>query len=282
MPDNERVECKVVDSNHQSSLSLLREITNLDRIMTTRLDSMDKAMSLFNENMVRVPTELDKRLSQLQAMLSEKFANVDTKFSTIDKVFNERDFRFNKLEESHRSILSVEIDKIYETFKMIENSLTLRFDSVDTQFTERDTRASESSLASQKAIDAALQSQKESASEQTRALIQSINKSEDSTQKQLEQQRTVLIAVEKTLSDKISDVADRLNRWEGTGDGKAQISAPLWAMGASILTALMIAGLMMLFNKPANDDKTLNRLDNIEQIIQRHETETQKLKGNGK
>jgi hypothetical protein len=243
---------------------------------------MDKAMSLFNENMVRVPTELDKRLSQLQAMLSEKFANVDTKFSTIDKVFNERDFRFNKLEESHRSILSVEIDKIYETFKMIENSLTLRFDSVDTQFTERDTRASESSLASQKAIDAALQSQKESASEQTRALIQSINKSEDSTQKQLEQQRTVLIAVEKTLSDKISDVADRLNRWEGTGDGKAQISAPLWAMGASILTALMIAGLMMLFNKPANDDKTLNRLDNIEQIIQRHETETQKLKGNGK
>jgi hypothetical protein len=108
-------------------------------------------------------------------------------------------------------------------------------------------------------------------------LILSINKSEQSTTTQLEQQRVVLIAVEKTLSDKIGDVADRLTRFEGTGKGKAEISAPLWAMASAILTALMIAGVMTFLNKSDSpNEKILTRLDTIEQSFIRHEGLTTK------
>jgi hypothetical protein len=150
------------------------------------------------------------------------------------------------------------------------------------RFAERDVRFNQSTETNKTALAAALAAQKEASADHITALSLAINKSEQHTANQLEQQRTVLIAVEKTLSDKINDVSDRMNRWEGVGSGKGQISTPLWAMAASVLTALMIAGVLMLFDNPKDNTQPLinadsivainRRLDNIEQILLRNQT----------
>jgi Holliday junction resolvasome RuvABC endonuclease subunit len=213
--------------------ALLREISHLEKQIDIRLTAMDRAVEVFKSDLVRVPTELDRRLIQIKELVFERFSAIDVQFNSIDKSFIERDVR---------------------NLQSIESSKT--------------------------AISTALTAQKALASDHIIALSAAINKSEQHTTNQLEQQRTVLISVEKTLSDKINDVSDRMNRWEGVGSGKGQISAPLWAMAASVLMALMIAGLMMLFQKPKDPSNlsTLNsssiteinrRLDSIEQTLQR-------------
>jgi hypothetical protein len=211
--------------------ALLREISHLEKQIDIRLTAMDRAVEVFKSDLVRVPTELDRRLIQIKELVFERFSAIDVQFNSIS--FIERDVR---------------------NLQSIENSKT--------------------------AISTALTAQKELASDHIIALSAAINKSEQHTTNQLEQQRTVLISVEKTLSDKINDVSDRMNRWEGVGSGKGQISATLWAMAASVLTAIMIAGLLMLFDKPKDPSNlsTLNsssiteinrRLDSIEQTLQR-------------
>ena len=259
------------DPTALTTQSIYREIQNLERFLTVKIEAVESEVKLFRDDQVRVPTELDKRTGQLQSLIVEKFAGVELRFDGINKLFIERDIRVNKMEEAHKQNTTVEIEKIYETFKMIENAIELRFQGVNTQFDEREIRLRDGAIASQKAIDAALQSQKESSSDQSKALILSIDKSDEGTQKQIEQQRIVLEQVQKTLSDKISDVADRLNRWEGTGAGKNSISAPLWAIVSSVVTAMIIVAMMSVINKPQDLEKYISRLDSIEQLITRHE-----------
>jgi hypothetical protein len=180
--------------------------------------------------------------------------------------------------EMDRRILPVR-ELVAERFSSVE----LQFEGIEKRFYERDIRVNQNTEYNKTAIATALASQKEIAADHITALSAAINKSEQHTTNQLEQQRTVLISVEKTLSEKINDVSDRMNRWEGVGSGKGQISAPLWAMAASVLTALMIAGLMMLFDKPMNtkdSQPSINatniaditrRLDSIEQTLLRQQ-----------
>jgi hypothetical protein len=164
---------------------------------------------------------------------------------------------------------SLTTDALLREIGQLEKQINTRLDGIDKRFTERDVRVAQTTEASKTALAAALAAQKESSADHITALAQAISKSEQHTTNQLEQQRTVLISVEKTLSDKINDVSDRMNRWEGVGSGKGQISTPLWAMAASVLTALMIAGMMMLFDKgtPTGLDAVTKRLDAIEQTL---------------
>jgi hypothetical protein len=185
------------------------------------------------------------------------------------------------VEDLHKSDpTTLTTEALLREIGQLEKQIGTRLDAVDMRFIERDVRFNQASEANKIALAAALAAQKESALDHIISLTQAINKSEQHTTSQLEQQRTVLISVEKTLSDKINDVSDRMNRWEGVGSGKGQISAPLWAMAASVLTAIMIAGLLMLFDNPSSKTQltasadsiaTINkRLDNIEQILLRN------------
>ncbi len=76
---------------------LLRELSALDEKLTVRiggmfssieqrLNAMDKATILLNDNVTRVPTAVDKEISHLRELHDEKF-------SSIDKQFAERDVR---------------------------------------------------------------------------------------------------------------------------------------------------------------------------------------------
>jgi hypothetical protein len=82
------------DPTALTTKAIFREIASLKEIVFTRLNAMDKAISLFNENITRVPTDTDKQISHLRELVlsklecehelkEEKFRKVDQRFNMI-------------------------------------------------------------------------------------------------------------------------------------------------------------------------------------------------------
>ena len=86
-------ELRTPDPSPLTTQQLWREITSLKELLFTRLDGMDKAIELFNDNITRVPTDTDKQISHLKELVFERFEVDDEKFSGIEKQFSERDTR---------------------------------------------------------------------------------------------------------------------------------------------------------------------------------------------
>lgn len=284
------------DPTSLTTQQILREVANLDKFLSTRLDSMDKAVLVFKDDLTRVPTALDKSIGALKEVAF-------VKFEAIERQFIERDNRVTKITEDNNRAISValdaiqhvsierdnkfnlEIQKIYESIKGLQEVNVITNNGIQTQFEERDVRTNQSAIASKTAVDAALQAQKEAAGEQNRSLTLSINKSEEATQKQLEQQRNVLVSVEQTLSDKINDVANRMTRFEGQGIGKSSVSGPIWGVIGSIITGLLIAGIISAVNRPNTDNsadmtRLFTKIDNIERSLPNPPSSTKTIGGN--
>jgi hypothetical protein len=60
----------------------------------------------------------------------------------------------------------------------------------------------------------------------------------------------LLQKVEVSLGEKYLELAGRITRIESSGEGRTQISGPLWGIGAAVLTALLIAGLIGIMDRP--------------------------------
>jgi hypothetical protein len=76
----------IPDPTTLTTEQLSRELSGLREILTTRLDAMDRAAVLLNENVTRVPTDTDKQISHLKELHEERF-------SSIQQQFVERDVR---------------------------------------------------------------------------------------------------------------------------------------------------------------------------------------------
>lgn len=90
---------------------MLRELSSLKAVLDERFDSfavrlaaMDKAQALFETNLTRVPTEVDKAISHLKELhdkkFNERFETVSERFQSVQTQFRERDVR---VEESAKA-----------------------------------------------------------------------------------------------------------------------------------------------------------------------------------
>jgi uncharacterized coiled-coil protein SlyX len=68
----------------------------------------------------------------------------------------------------------------------------------------------------------------------------------DTVAEKIGQQYVLLNAVEKSLNEKYTELAGRITRIESSGEGRGQVSGPLWGVAAAVLTAVMAAGIIML------------------------------------
>jgi hypothetical protein len=139
---------------------LLREVSSVRDIIESRLDGMDKAITLLQAAIDRSPS----------------------------------------------------IAEIYAEFQE-------KFNSVKTQFKERDTRTEQTSKDSKVAVDAALQAAKEAVGEQNKSSALAIAKSEAATTKQIDSITTLIQTNQKAIDDKITDVKDRITGIEGRSQG---------------------------------------------------------------
>jgi SMC interacting uncharacterized protein involved in chromosome segregation len=147
-------------------------------------------------------------------------------------------------------------DSTAERLREIEHLRTLheeKFDSVQTQFLERDVRSRASESAANTAVNAALQAQKEAASAQNEANAAAITKSEAATVKQIDGILALLASSTKATDEKITSINQRLDRGEGEGRGVQQnrtdnhmtIGSVVGILGGAL--AIFSLGAMVIF-----------------------------------
>jgi len=90
-----------------------------------------------------------------------------------------------------------------------------KFESVQTQFRERDVRSERESKDNKVAVDAALQAAKEAVTEQNKSNAVAQSKSEASFTKQIDQISTFITSAVKGLDDKINDLKERFSTGQG-------------------------------------------------------------------
>jgi hypothetical protein len=86
-------EAFTLDPSALTTAQLLREISSLEKLTAQRMDAIEKAVTVAHENLVRVPTEVDKAIGHLKEVVNGRLHTVDEKFRSIDKQFIERDVR---------------------------------------------------------------------------------------------------------------------------------------------------------------------------------------------
>jgi hypothetical protein len=74
----------VPDPTLLTTEGIRREVGMLRELLETRLDGMDRAMALFQENITRVPTDVDKQVGHLKALHEEKFLSIEVQFRERD------------------------------------------------------------------------------------------------------------------------------------------------------------------------------------------------------
>ena len=111
-------------------------------------------------------------------------------------------------------------EQIREQIEHLELLHNEKFNSIKTQFTERDIRSEQASKASTEALAAALQAAKELVGAQGEASAAAAVKSETSFTKQIDQIGTIISTLEKSLDARITELKERIDRGEGQQAGK--------------------------------------------------------------
>jgi hypothetical protein len=132
-----------------------------------------------------------------------------------------------------------ETDKAIEHLKELHEE---KFTSVQTQFKERDVRVEQTARDTKVAVDAALQAAEKAVGKQNESFALSIEKSENATIKQIDQQGQLIATTTKALDDKITDVKDRLTRLEGKSEGSGLNMMYIAAITAVIAVIIALLG----------------------------------------
>jgi hypothetical protein len=145
--------------------------------------------------------------------MNETHKDIDPSALTTQMVWREvgalKELVFKSLEEKDKAIaLLQDIANRSPTINEVYIRQEEKFQGIQTQFAERDTRAENDKQAQTKAVDAAFQAQKEAAA-----------KSEERTTKEIEKQSELLQTEVKGLLAQINELKDRFNRGEGRGEG---------------------------------------------------------------
>src|SRR6185295_6299832 len=140
------------DPTELTRQALWREIESLKELVFARLDAIEQSITLSHDDMVRVPTEVQKAVGTLKELHAEKFMAICDEMKARDYLRDEKIAHIHSL------------------------------------FAERDVRVAQSSMETKTAVEAALQSAKEAAAKQNETFAHSIAKSETATVKQIDQQ----------------------------------------------------------------------------------------------
>lgn len=229
---SENRQSSISDPSHVTTAIIQREIAHLsDRIdlkiegvlasITARVDAIDKATTVFSENLVRVPTENQKAVGNLQQLHEVRFEAliremglsrdvIETRFDGMDRAL--------KLLQDISDRFPERIDEKIASLKEIHGG---ELEAIQIQFKERDVRSESASASSKLAVDAALQAAKEAVAEQARSAALATSKSEGSQAKAIEQQGDLIASTTGALRQQIDDMKDRITRIEAIAIGQA-------------------------------------------------------------
>ena len=218
----------------------------------TRLDAMDRAQTLFENNLTRVPTEIDKQIGHLQSLMEEKFVSlrelVADKNATVIERLNGMDKAVVLLQDIADRVMSL-VDEKIKTLELVTQE---KFASTQNQFKELNERAMQVAKSAKEALDAALQAAEKASLKQTETFTASIAKSEGATSKQIDQQGLIIQKSTDALNDKVGLLEGRMTRAESAREGAAglktnQISVGMFALAGVGLVVTILLGMFAVY-----------------------------------
>jgi hypothetical protein len=102
------------NGGHLSMLALQIELNELDKRFEARAAGIEKAVDVAHENLVRVPTDVDKSINHLGEVTAAKFEVVVEKFKGIDTQFVERDTRVDQTRALQKEALDAALQAAKE------------------------------------------------------------------------------------------------------------------------------------------------------------------------
>jgi hypothetical protein len=194
----------------------------------TRFEAMDRAVNLFQENLTRVPTDVDKQVGQLREFILSKVQAMEQATALL-----------REMTEKVPSAADIGIKHLTELCDE-------KFASISTQFRERDTRTEQTSKDSKVAVDAALQAAKEAVGKQQESNSLAIAKSETATSKQIDQIGVFMAAANTATTDKIDDLKQRLTAMEARMEGHSKGSNEVMGYVIGAIMAVIGIGALMV------------------------------------
>jgi hypothetical protein len=171
-----------------------RSIAGLRNELATRIDAMEKATSLWHDDLVRVPTDVQKTTEGLKNFLEQ---------------------HIRAMLAIQQSDLGREIEHVRGSTEKLDEVSEERFKSIQIQFTLLKQATEQLDIANKTAIAAALQAQKEQAAETQKTTLAATAKSETSTAEAIKALTTTFNTVILGLETRITDLKGRLDRNEG-------------------------------------------------------------------
>jgi hypothetical protein len=187
-----------------TGLAIDRAVGNSERVINARIDGMQKAVEVFQADLTRVPTTLDRSVGGLRELLESQINGL-------------------------RSVIFEKISKLAEVTDE-------RFAGVAAQFSERDTRTDQRAGDTKLAVDAAFAAAKEA----TAKIESGFSKSIDSTQDLL---KTTTKATDDKISDIKDRLTSMESRTQGISaersDNRALILSVI-SIGVSVAVVLVM------------------------------------------
>jgi hypothetical protein len=185
-------------------------------LLATRLDA---EIASTNVRVSGLQKDIDEQPQNRKADIAALQALLESRLDAIEARSNAR------LGEVHA--LPAEIRSEIQHLRELHEE---KFHGIELQFAERDTRGDQEKKASKEALDAALLAQKESVAQQNDANTTAATKTETNFTKQIDLVGTQINALDKSLSDRISELKERIDRGEGSSTGMATATTDTRAM----------------------------------------------------
>jgi hypothetical protein len=173
-----------------------------------------RAETILRDLDMRLQADIAGTVNSMEALLTQRINGLEQIMSMLNGVLKNGPHERDELRERLQTDIQVAVDNLQHLHEE-------RFNAIQQQFVERDTRGDQEKKASKEALDAALLAQKESVSQQNDANTTAATKTETNFTKQIDLVGTQITALDKSLTDRISELKERIDRGEGNNAGSA-------------------------------------------------------------
>jgi hypothetical protein len=186
-------------------VSLRTELATQFDAIQTRFTAIDKATELQHDNLVRVPTQVDKAVQALEGKQDYRFKAIEEAASIIHQDYVRVPTLLDRAMADIRALMQEKIDGVSHVFDE-------RFARIDGAFVELNRQTTVLRSTDQLALAAALQTAEKA-----------VNKTELNTAESIKALRLAFDDANKATNAKIDAVTSRLDKGEGVSRGSADL-----------------------------------------------------------
>jgi hypothetical protein len=195
------------DPSAITSEAIDRAVSNAVKVVDARIDGMEKAVEVFQADLTRVPTSVDRAILGLRELQEARFKAIEENLKGLHNAIEPIDCDIRK-EISHlRALMDAGMEKLAAV-------TTERFAGVAAQFAERDTRTDQRAGDTKLAVDAAFAAAKEATA-----------KIEAGFTKQIDGMVTIIDTKTSNLAGGLGDLKERLTAMESRTQGISTANA---------------------------------------------------------